>query len=56
MRLIKGLSLGDPLKAIAVAGLDMSSWAALATAWGQAMMGRVELGLRFGELMLAPWD
>jgi len=56
VRLVKGLSLGDPLKAISSAGLDMASWAAEATAWGHAMVGRHELGLRFGELMVAPWE
>jgi hypothetical protein len=56
VRLVKSLSLGDPVKAITSAGLDMASWAAEATAWGQAMVGRHELGLRFGELMTATWE
>jgi Skp family chaperone for outer membrane proteins len=56
VRLVKSLSLGDPLKAISSAGLDMPSWASEATAWGQAMVGRHELGLRFGELMTATWE
>jgi hypothetical protein len=56
VRLVKSMSLGDPLKAFSSAGLDMASWAAEATAWGQAMVGRQELGLRFGELMTAPWE
>jgi hypothetical protein len=56
VRLLKSLGLGDPMKAITSAGLDMASWAAEATAWGNAMVGRLELGLRFGELMTAPWE
>jgi hypothetical protein len=56
VRLLKELGLGDPMKALASAGIDVATWAAVATAWGQAMMGRMELGLRFGELMAAPWE
>jgi len=56
VRLLKGMSLGDPMKAMAAAKIDMTSWAAEATAWGQALAGRLELGLRFGELMSAPWE
>ncbi len=56
VRLLKEMGLGDPLKAMASAGLDVTSWSAMATAWGQAMVGRLELGLRFGELMAAPWE
>ncbi len=55
-RLLKSMSLGDPMKAMTAAGLDVFSWSAEATAWGQAMVGRVELGMRFGELMSAPWE
>lgn len=55
-RLLKTLGLGDPLKALSSAGLDMAGWVAEATAWGQALTGRLELGLRFGELMTAPWE
>jgi hypothetical protein len=56
VRLLKGMGLGDPMKAMAAAGVDIVSWAAEATAWGQALAGRMELGLRFGELMAAPWE
>jgi hypothetical protein len=56
VRLMKSMSLGDPMKAITSAGLDMSSWAAESNAWGQAMVGRMELGMRFGELMTATWQ
>ncbi len=55
VRLLKSMSLGDPMKAMASAGLDVATWSAEATAWGQAMVGRMELGMRFGELMSAPW-
>jgi hypothetical protein len=56
VRLLKGMSQGDPLKAMGSAGLDVATWSAVATAWGQAMVGRMALGLRFGELMAAPWE
>jgi hypothetical protein len=56
VRLLKTMGLGDPLKAMASVGLDVAGWTAEATAWGQALTGRLELGLRFGELMTAPWE
>lgn len=56
VRLLKTMGLGDPLKAMAEVGLDVAGWTAEATAWGQALTGRLELGLRFGELMTAPWE
>jgi hypothetical protein len=56
VRLLKLMGQGDPLKAMADVGLDIATWPAEATAWGQAMVGRLELGLRFGELMAAPWE
>jgi len=56
VRLLKDMGRGDPLKAMASAGVDMATWAAVANAWGQALVGRLELGLRFGELLAAPWE
>ncbi|WP_164008601.1 hypothetical protein [Pyxidicoccus trucidator] len=55
--LLKQLSGGgaDVLAVFAAHGLTVESWTAEATAWGRAMTGRMELGLRFGELMAAPW-
>ncbi|WP_224364758.1 hypothetical protein [Hyalangium versicolor] len=56
-RLLKAMSQGgDALKAIADAGLSLTSWPEEATAWGKAMMGRLELAMRFGELFNAPWE
>ena len=56
VRLLKVMSLANPLQVMAAAGLDASTWAAEATAWGQAMVQRMELGMRFGELFAAPWE
>jgi hypothetical protein len=56
VRLLKDMGRGDPLKAMASAGIDMATWAAVANAWGQVLVGRLELGLRFGELLAAPWE
>ncbi len=56
VRVLKALSAGDPVHVIAAAGLDMSSWSAEVTAWGQAMLQRHELGLRFSQLLSAPWS
>ncbi|MBZ4418843.1 hypothetical protein [Myxococcus sp. RHSTA-1-4] len=55
-RLLKAMSgSSDVLAVFAAHGLTVESWTAEATAWGQAMTGRMELGLRFAELMAAPW-
>jgi hypothetical protein len=56
VRLLQGMKKGDALKAMMAAGLDVTTWPAEANAWGQAMTQRMELGLRFAELMAAPWD
>jgi hypothetical protein len=56
VRLLKAMGLGNPMKVMAAAGLDAASWAAEATAWGQVMAQRLELGMRFGELFAAPWE
>ncbi len=56
VRLLKVMGRGNPLQVMAAAGLDASTWAAEATAWGQVMTQRMELGMRFGELYSAPWD
>ena len=56
VRLLKVMSLGNPVQVMAAAGLDASTWAAEATVWGQAMTQRMELGMRFGELFAAPWE
>ncbi|TSC22838.1 hypothetical protein [Corallococcus sp. Z5C101001] len=56
-RMIKALQRGgDVLKLFETAGLTPVTWAAQATAWGQAMVGRMELGMRFAELLGAPWE
>jgi Skp family chaperone for outer membrane proteins len=56
VRLLKVMSRGNPLGAMAAVGLEAATWSAEATAWGQAMVRRLELGLRFGELFSAPWE
>ena len=56
VRLLKVMSRANPVHVMAAAGLDASTWAAEATAWGQAMTQRLELGMRFGELFAAPWE
>ena len=56
VRLLKVMSRANPLKVMAAAGLDATTWSAEATAWGQAMGQRMELGMRFGELFAAPWE
>ncbi|MFP2895762.1 hypothetical protein [Corallococcus sp. 4LFB] len=47
---------GDVMKLFDTLGLTPATWAAQANAWGQAMVGRMELGMRFGELLTAPWE
>jgi hypothetical protein len=56
VRLLKVMSRVNPVLVMAAAGLDVSAWSAEATAWGQAMTRRMELGMRFGELFAAPWE
>lgn len=56
VRLLKTMSVSaNVLEVFAAHGLTVASWTAESTAWGQAMVKRPELGLRFGELMAAPW-
>ncbi|MBN9688485.1 MULTISPECIES: hypothetical protein [unclassified Corallococcus] len=56
-RMIKAMQQGgDVMKLFETLGLTPATWAAQATAWGQAMVGRVDLGMRFGELLTAPWE
>lgn len=56
-RLLKAMSGSSDVMAVFSAhGLTVESWTAECTAWGRAMTGRMELGLRFGELMAAPWS
>ncbi|WP_375756297.1 hypothetical protein [Corallococcus exercitus] len=56
-RMIKAMQRGgDVMKLFDTLGLTPATWAAQATAWGQAMVGRMELGMRFGELLTAPWE
>ncbi|RKH61055.1 hypothetical protein [Corallococcus aberystwythensis] len=56
-RMIKALQRGgDVMKLFETLGLTPATWAAQANAWGQVMVGRMELGMRFGELLGAPWE
>ncbi|NRD66893.1 hypothetical protein HRD49_34620 [Corallococcus exiguus] len=56
-RMIKAMQQGgDVMKLFETLGLTPATWAAQATAWGQVMVGRMELGMRFGELLGAPWE
>ncbi|MHA7627858.1 hypothetical protein [Corallococcus sp. M7] len=56
-RMIKAMQQGgDVMKLFETLGLTPATWAAQATAWGQAMVGRMDLGMRFGELLTAPWE
>ncbi|MFB1479141.1 hypothetical protein [Corallococcus sp. RDP092CA] len=56
-RMLKAMQRGgDVMKLFDTLGLTPVTWAAQANAWGQAMVGRVELGMRFGELLTAPWE
>ncbi|NOK17581.1 hypothetical protein [Corallococcus carmarthensis] len=56
-RMIKALQRGgDVMKLFETLGLTPVTWAAQANAWGQAMVGRMDLGMRFGELLGAPWE
>ncbi|WP_223641953.1 hypothetical protein [Corallococcus sp. EGB] len=56
-RMIKAMQKGgDVMKLFDTLGLTPVTWAAQANAWGQAMVGRMELGMRFGELLTAPWE
>ncbi|RYZ43544.1 MAG: hypothetical protein EOO71_03025 [Myxococcaceae bacterium] len=55
-RMIKALQAGgDVMKLFEVVGLTPVTWATQANAWGQAMVGRTELAIRFSELLQAPW-
>lgn len=54
--LLKVMSRANPLQAMAAAGLDATTWSAEASAWGQVLAQRMELGLRFGELFQGPWE
>ncbi|RKH21047.1 hypothetical protein D7X74_02235 [Corallococcus sp. CA047B] len=55
-RMLKALQGGaDVLKLFEVVGLTPATWATQANAWGQAMVGRPELAIRFSELLQAPW-
>ncbi|CAM3163067.1 hypothetical protein G4177_02960 [Corallococcus sp. ZKHCc1 1396] len=55
-RMLKALQGGaDVMKLFEVVGLTPVTWATQANAWGQAMVGRTELALRFAELLQAPW-
>lgn len=57
VRFIKAMGRGtDPLRLLDSVGLEPATWAACSNAWGQAMVKRQELGLRFAELMGANWD
>ncbi|MFP2933780.1 hypothetical protein ACLESO_53330, partial [Pyxidicoccus sp. 3LG] len=58
VRLLKALSGGgaDVMALFAAQGLTVEAWTAEATAWGQAMIRRPDLAMRFGALMTAPWS
>ncbi|QAT82327.1 hypothetical protein EJ065_0722 [Corallococcus coralloides] len=56
-RMIKAMQQGgDVMKLFETLGLTPATWAAQATAWGQVLVGRMDLGMRFGELLTAPWE
>jgi cellulose synthase operon protein C len=56
-RMIKAMQRGaDVMKLFDTLGLTPVTWAAQANAWGQMMVGRMELAMRFGELLQAPWE
>ncbi|MBN8229478.1 hypothetical protein JYK02_18360 [Corallococcus macrosporus] len=56
-RMIIAMQRGaDVMKLFDTLGLTPVTWAAQANAWGQRMVGRMELALRFGELLTAPWE
>jgi cellulose synthase operon protein C len=56
-RVIKAMQRGaDVMKLFDTLGLTPVTWAAQANAWGQKLVGRMELALRFGELLQAPWE
>ncbi|MDY7227396.1 hypothetical protein [Hyalangium rubrum] len=56
VRLIKAMSGSNAVFVLAAAGLEVSDWTVEATAWGQAMTQRLDLGVRFGQLVSAPWQ
>ncbi|MCP3058819.1 hypothetical protein LXT21_08550 [Myxococcus sp. K38C18041901] len=56
-RTLKALSgAGDWMELLAANGLSMTTWSTEARAWGEAMIRRPELGLRFSQLFHAPWS
>ncbi|RKG65962.1 hypothetical protein D7V80_21650 [Corallococcus sp. CA054B] len=56
-RMIKAMQQGgDVMKLFETLGLTPATWAAQSTAWGQLLVGRMELAVRFGELLGAPWE
>nr|BDT31258.1 hypothetical protein MFMH1_09270 [Myxococcus sp. MH1] len=56
-RILKALSMGDDaLEVFAANGLSVTSWGTEGRAWGEAMIRRPELGLRFSQLFHAPWS
>ncbi|WP_141327585.1 hypothetical protein [Myxococcus sp. AB025B] len=56
-RILKALSMGDDaLEVFAANGLSVTSWGTEGRAWGEAMVRRPELGLRFSQLFHAPWS
>ncbi|RKH45330.1 hypothetical protein [Corallococcus sicarius] len=55
-RLLKAMQGGaDVLQLFQALGLTPATWATQANAWGQAMVGRMELAMRFAELLGARW-
>jgi hypothetical protein len=56
VRLLKAMSGGaDVLALFAAHGLTVETWTVECNAWGQAMIRRPDLAMRFGALMAAPW-
>jgi hypothetical protein len=56
VRFMKELSAGvDVLQLFSSRGLTAQSWSVLVSGWSAILGGRLEVVLRFGRLMAAPW-
>ena len=49
--LMKGMQTGDMMGALSRAGLDMSSYMAVATQWGQKLATDATLNAKFAQMM-----
>ncbi|MFY2562574.1 hypothetical protein ACN469_33575 [Corallococcus terminator] len=55
-RVLKAMSDGgNALEVFEARGLSIAAWSTEAQAWMQAMQRRPELGMRFAQLLAAPW-